>query len=56
VVSGDAVAGNKDQPFYFSNDAGNSAHADQLYSPGPAEACVWEETTNVPSTCLTQQS
>jgi len=41
-------------PFIFSNDSGVPAYSDQVYSPGPAAACVRDITTNSPDVCFNQ--
>lgn len=40
--------------YVFSNSRGVSHYSDQVYSPGPAAACVEDETTNSPDECYNQ--
>jgi hypothetical protein len=41
VVAGAGTTGN---PFDFSHDQGVAVWSSQVYSPGPAESCVWDVT------------
>ena len=42
--------------YTFSNSAGVPNYSDQVYSPGPAAACVLDVTTGAPDVCYSQSS
>jgi hypothetical protein len=43
-----------ENPDTFSNQSGVANYSDQMYSPGPAAACVRDVTTGSPNVCFNQ--